>query len=83
MVSHLEVNDRSTVLFGRAEELLPQLTAGARTVFVTDTAVAACHRELFRSAEPLTVGRGEESKTLGAAAALYDGLIALALIHIS
>ena len=76
MVSHLEVNDRSTVLFGRAEELLPQLTAGARTVFVTDTAVAACHRELFRAAEPLTVGRGEESKTLGAAAALYDGLIA-------
>lgn len=75
MVSHLEVNDRSTVYFGRAEELLPRLVAGRAHAFVTDAAVAEAHRRLFGGAGPLTVGRGEESKTLQSVAALYDGFI--------
>lgn len=76
MVSHLEVNSRSTVYFGRAEELLPRLAAGRHSVFVTDGMVAECHPRLFGGAVPLTVGIGEESKTLQSVAALYDGFMA-------
>lgn len=76
MFSQLEVGDRSTVYFGRAAELLPSLSDGRRVVTVTDAAVLECHGELFVDAAPLTVGRGEESKTLESVAALYDGFIA-------
>ena len=71
----LNVNSRSTVYFGRAAELLPQLVGTGRHVAVTDDAVLAAHARLFDGCEVLTVGRGEESKCLESVAELYRGFM--------
>lgn len=75
MPATLKVNDRSTIHFGSAAELLPRLLDGRRMIAVTDSEVLRCHGPLFGTAEPLIVGRGEESKTLETVAALYRGLM--------
>ena len=71
----LKVNDHSTIHFGRAAELLPRLLGGKPLVAVTDSEVKRCHAPLFADSLTLTVGRGEESKTLETVAALYRALM--------
>ena len=75
MPATLKLNNDSTIYFGRAAELLPQLTGGRTTVTVTDSAVRRCHPSLFAAAEPLEVGQGEESKQLDTIAGLYRRLM--------
>ena len=75
MPATLKVNSDSTIYFGRAAELLPQLAAGRTAVTVTDGCVRRCHPALFAGAEPLEVGQGEESKTLTTVASLYRRLM--------
>ena len=76
MPTTLKVNNRSTIHFGRAARLLPQLTGGRRCMTVTDDEVLRCQPALFGDSRPMTVGRGEESKTLGSIAGLYRELMA-------
>ena len=75
MPATLKVNNDSTIYFGRAAELLPQLTDGRATVTLTDCEVRRCHPSLFAPDATLTVGRGEESKTLDTVASLYRRLM--------
>lgn len=76
MTATLKVNDHSTIHFGRAAELLPRLLGGRTAIAVTDDEVLRCHPSLFAGSSPLTVGRGEESKTLETVAALYRRFMA-------
>ena len=76
MPATLKVNDHSTIHFGPAAELLPRLLDGRRALTVTDSEVRRCLPALFGADEPLTVGRGEESKTLATVAELYRRFMA-------
>ena len=76
MPATLKVNDRSTIYFGHAYELLPHLLGDKYGIAVTDAEVLRFHKALFAGGEPLTVGRGEESKTIDSVAALYREFMA-------
>ena len=76
MPATLKVNDNSTIHFGDAARLLTRLLDGRRALAVTDSEVQRCLPQLFGTAEPLTVGRGEESKTLATVAELYRRFMA-------
>lgn len=71
----MKAGDRSTIYFGRAELLLPELAAGRRRVFLTDETVNRCHGRLFAGERPLLIGQGEGAKTLGTLAGVYRTLI--------
>ena len=67
----------SDILIGESFEKLQEYTAGKRIVMLTDDQIYALHGEAFPDVPVIRIPRGEQAKSLGRAALLYQELIRL------
>lgn len=67
----------SQVILGDARQELPRLTAGRRTIVVTDSRVYPLYRDMIDPYEHIVIGRGEENKTLSTVDGIYGELLRL------
>lgn len=66
---------RSRILVGERLEHLTDYLPGGQTVIVTDQTVGTLYGDRFPPAEVITIGSGENHKTLETLASIYDRLI--------
>ena len=66
----------SSILIGESIKNLPHYIPAKDVVVITDTTVNQLYRSFFSSYKVITIGRGEEIKTLDTLAAVYEQLIA-------
>ncbi len=67
--------DNSYVYVGAARYLLPELTAGRRVIVITDDNVRMHHLDLISQYEYISIGTGEQVKSLATVEYIYSELI--------
>ena len=65
----------STILIGESIKNLPSYISAKDVVVITDTNVNRLYRSFFNSCKVISIGTGEEIKTLETLAAVYEQLI--------
>lgn len=73
----ITINNSSTLYVGRATELLAELLPEGRVIIITDANIDRLYPDLVRRYEHIIIGGGEANKSLQAAAAIYDRLMAM------
>lgn len=73
----IKIKDRSEVIVGSVNELLPRLLPDKRVVVVSDTNIDRHYHTLVNRYEHVLIGLGEASKTLVTADAIYKKFISM------
>ena len=79
MTQRLKVAERSDILIGHAEELLPTLLPDGRVIVITDANIDRRQHSLLRGMEFIMIGTGESIKTLHTVEMIYRRFIELGI----
>ena len=79
MIHTLKVAERSDIIIGRAEELLPSMLPNSRVIVITDANIDRRHHSLLKGFEFIMIGTGESIKTLHTVETIYRRFIELGI----